>query len=764
MNKYIKFTFSIVMLLSLWLSPLGDLRRFSTQSQETATSEAPQADIIEAESNGVYSVGTIQIPSDPDEAFSAILKMPSAVLEIQNAAAKPLGYYQEPWDVPGGQRQGGAGTSLYLPYAGRLRVVAQGSTGPASGFGAVLALANTSSQVLTTIDINNGSKRLNLTVTAGMTLRVFECDRGWDRLPANGAVMDSTWWGEYCMDNTGADGPGYGFVPPRQWLAGGGGYINWGDWDCSGVNSQAQYASQSLQVNQWYNTYANRMWRSQQCWADWLGLYPDGSGTLNEDDNSGNHRYGRDYNDLLMTYTYLEKIGSHDTRPDPWNPNPQPAGECLASGWASWEHLDDDVAVHFWIDGVYWSYIWANQYRPDVPTAFGNDGTCASGYCGWTLDLTGLLTKNVDHTILAQVYQDSGGRYTTLGGSPKVINCYEQVATPTFTPTATRTNTPTSTNTPLPPVLNAYVRNRDNVYVGGNAIYWTVGTTTYVDVLKNGNFYAHTDPPLRPSTYGYNVDTDAWSANTGAAIIPPAGWSVIGVTPPPGLTTWRTTYNGANRMTRVLIPYASWISTPGTKTIIFVVGTNTPSPTPTMTFTPTVTRTPTMTPTPITPPNIEIDPINGVFFMNARDIDSTLNIPLVSGRVTDMRVSPGYGDGVNIEIIAPTGQVYYDYIGVTLQVQPGNLGTFALNQAMRDNKEPNATDGNKISRCPNIRTLDCFGTSLGRPGQLRAGGVDPSNAVGQWTANVTYIWGPNATDRITRTVTWNVISNVVGEQ
>ena len=98
----------------------------------------------------------------------------------------------------------------------------------------------------------------------------------------------------------------------------------------------------------------------------------------------------------------------------------QPAGSCMASGWAA--DPDDratDLQVRVLSDGAVIAQTIANRFRPDLLVA----GVCLDGTCSFELNLFSLVSSDVNHSIRVQAQDAQTGEWADLQSTPKTLNC-----------------------------------------------------------------------------------------------------------------------------------------------------------------------------------------------------------------------------------------------------------------------------------------------------------------------------------------------------
>lgn len=97
-----------------------------------------------------------------------------------------------------------------------------------------------------------------------------------------------------------------------------------------------------------------------------------------------------------------------------------PASQCRADGWAAYSNDKAlDLNIRILSDGVQVATGVASTYRGDLETA----GVCTGGTCSFWINLAGLISTGVNHTITAQAQNPGDNSWVTLPASPKTLNC-----------------------------------------------------------------------------------------------------------------------------------------------------------------------------------------------------------------------------------------------------------------------------------------------------------------------------------------------------
>ena len=100
---------------------------------------------------------------------------------------------------------------------------------------------------------------------------------------------------------------------------------------------------------------------------------------------------------------------------------------CIAEGWAADPNdRNIDLNVRILSDGVEVAQTVASTFRPDLEEA----GVCPGGTCSFSLNLAGLISLGVDHSITAQAQDAQTGEWVDLGATPRTLNCIDPGAQP----------------------------------------------------------------------------------------------------------------------------------------------------------------------------------------------------------------------------------------------------------------------------------------------------------------------------------------------
>jgi hypothetical protein len=114
--------------------------------------------------------------------------------------------------------------------------------------------------------------------------------------------------------------------------------------------------------------------------------------------------------------------GSHDAAE-----GTQSLFACVAEGWAADPNdRDVDLNVRILADGVEVLQVVAENYRQDLEEA----GVCTGGTCSFSVNLAGLLSLGVDHSITVQAQDALSGEWVNLFNTPKTLNCIDPGARP----------------------------------------------------------------------------------------------------------------------------------------------------------------------------------------------------------------------------------------------------------------------------------------------------------------------------------------------
>lgn len=139
---------------------------------------------------------------------------------------------------------------------------------------------------------------------------------------------------------------------------------------------------------------------------------PASTGTIAEKDENNNCSA---WTNVTVSATAGTISGYHDAYS-----GTVPASQCRADGWAVYSgDLGLDVNVRILSDGTQVATGVASTYRGDLEGA----GVCTGGTCSYWINLSGLISPGVNHTITAQGQNPANGAWTTLTASPKTLNC-----------------------------------------------------------------------------------------------------------------------------------------------------------------------------------------------------------------------------------------------------------------------------------------------------------------------------------------------------
>jgi hypothetical protein len=100
---------------------------------------------------------------------------------------------------------------------------------------------------------------------------------------------------------------------------------------------------------------------------------------------------------------------------------------CLAEGWVI-DHNDPnlDLTVRILSDGIEVAQTTSGLYRQDLEEA----DVCPGGTCSFKVDLAGLISLNVDHSITVQAQDAQSGEWVDLNNTPKTLQCIDPGARP----------------------------------------------------------------------------------------------------------------------------------------------------------------------------------------------------------------------------------------------------------------------------------------------------------------------------------------------
>jgi CSLREA domain-containing protein len=94
---------------------------------------------------------------------------------------------------------------------------------------------------------------------------------------------------------------------------------------------------------------------------------------------------------------------------------------CSAFGWAADpDDRDRDLQVQILADGTVVATTTADLLREDV-------GACTGGTCGFSVNLWDLISKNEEHKITAQAFDDETGLWHDLEATPRTLACLTSV-------------------------------------------------------------------------------------------------------------------------------------------------------------------------------------------------------------------------------------------------------------------------------------------------------------------------------------------------
>jgi hypothetical protein len=138
-----------------------------------------------------------------------------------------------------------------------------------------------------------------------------------------------------------------------------------------------------------------------QCWGDW-------------DEDNSNGGYDHDFEDFVLIWAYRDTFtGYHDG-----SSGTVPQAQCRAYGWVKQDSAPGlDINYRILVDGIPVANGVANQYRADLT------GTCTGGTCGFSQDLWGLISPNVQHTVRVQAQNPYNTSWFDLSGTNKTIRC-----------------------------------------------------------------------------------------------------------------------------------------------------------------------------------------------------------------------------------------------------------------------------------------------------------------------------------------------------
>ncbi len=177
-----------------------------------------------------------------------------------------------------------------------------------------------------------------------------------------------------------------------------------------------------------------------------------------------------------------------------------PASQCRADGWAAYSSdLSLDLNIRILSDGVSVATGTAGTFRQDLQTA----GVCTGGTCGFYINLSGIISSGVNHSITVQAQNPGNSVWTNISSTPKTINCAAPLPDLTagaITPVTATANTATTysatiTNTGMAAAVGTITHlfqfDEDTDHTGVNATR-TVNTTNTINA--SGGFVAVTTP------------------------------------------------------------------------------------------------------------------------------------------------------------------------------------------------------------------------------------------------------------------------------
>lgn len=139
---------------------------------------------------------------------------------------------------------------------------------------------------------------------------------------------------------------------------------------------------------------------------------PSDSGAISEADENNNCSA---WTNVTVSNSVGTVTGYHDAYS-----GTVPASQCRADGWAVYSNDKAlDLNIRILSDGVQVATGVASTYRGDLETA----GVCTGGTCSFWINLAGLISTGVNHTITAQAQNPGDNSWVTLPASPKTLNC-----------------------------------------------------------------------------------------------------------------------------------------------------------------------------------------------------------------------------------------------------------------------------------------------------------------------------------------------------
>jgi len=177
---------------------------------------------------------------------------------------------------------------------------------------------------------------------------------------------------------------------------------------------------------------------------------------------------------------------------------------------------------------------------------------------------------------------------------------------------------------------------------------------------------------------------------------------------------------------------------------------------------PEPTPVPPPTPTPIPAPIVEVtNPTIVHYFWNSKDIAPNTELPDFDIQITNL-----FGGTLTIKVNTPKGEFATYTLSEsdikTIATVEGNTYTVKINESTIKTIEMNmglTCNGTWISQCPVNSDRSCWGTTLGK---CVRGGEKPSDAIGIWTAEITYTNSAGVSSE-TKTASWNVKFILISE-
>jgi hypothetical protein len=100
---------------------------------------------------------------------------------------------------------------------------------------------------------------------------------------------------------------------------------------------------------------------------------------------------------------------------------------CVAEGWAADPNdRNTDLNVRILSDGVEVAQTVAGTFRQDLDNA----GVCTVGTCSFSVNLSSLISLDIDHSIAVQAQDAQSGEWVDLSNTPKTLNCIDPGAQP----------------------------------------------------------------------------------------------------------------------------------------------------------------------------------------------------------------------------------------------------------------------------------------------------------------------------------------------